>query len=484
MAPSSQADNQNTAQNAAAAALLVCPEPDQAPWLWPAGISRTKSGELSFAAGVNISEIAQNFPTPTYLFDLDTFAKRAAEISQAMNQAFHQHQGMSGASVYYAGKAFICTTLGPILKRFGIGLDTASLGELSCALNPACAIDPGVIGLHGNNKDPRAIKLGLKSGIGRIIIDSLVEIEQLDQLAAEIGGIAPVMVRLTTGVHAGGHEFIATAHEDQKFGLSLASGQAAQAVEQIMAAKHLKLIGLHSHIGSQIADVAAFAVAAQRVMKFRAEMMRTHQIEIPEVDLGGGLAISYQGERPPSAQDYAQGLAEAIREACQEAKSDIPHISIEPGRWLAGPSCVTVYRVGVIKDVSLEDGGTRRYVSVDGGMSDNIRPILYQAGYTATLANRSSEAHLVECRVVGSHCESGDILIPSVGLPADLEAGDLLVIPATGAYGRAMASNYNWFTRPGVLGISQDWETAGPKTRWIYRPETVADLLAADPFAR
>ena len=233
-------------------------------------------------------------------------------------------------------------------------------------------------------------------------------------------------------------------------------------------------MGLHSHIGSQIKDLASFQVAAERLLAFRAQVQRLGEA-VPEVDLGGGLAISYQGEEVPTASEYARSLAASVKKACEQAGTDIPHISIEPGRWLAGPVCVSLYQVGTVKDVQLEDGSIRKYVSVDGGMSDNIRPALYDAGYVATLASRVSDAPAASCRVVGMHCESGDILVPEIALPADIRAGDLLVIPATGAYGRAMASNYNLVPRPGVVGLSRK---ASP--RYIVARETVDDLLRLD----
>lgn len=455
----------------------------------------------------SIVELAQNYPTPTYLFDLQEFSFRAETIATAMAEEFWEGYGFKGASVYYAGKAFLCTALGEFINRAGLGIDTASLGELTCALNPTMGVPAEKIGLHGNNKDPRAIRLALEAGIGRIIVDSLYEISLVDQIAQELGKVAPVMVRITSGVHAGGHSFIATAHEDQKFGLSLASGAALEAVKAIQEAKNLNLIGIHSHIGSQICELESFVVATERVMEFKAEIEKLG-VNISEVDLGGGLAISYTGEEVPSPKAYAQVLAKAVKESCEKVGTEIPHVSIEPGRWLAGPSCVTVYKVGTIKDVTLEEGIVRRYVSVDGGMSDNLRPVLYGAKYVATVANREmlstedgkttnasiqngidnlaqvnadplqKSDKLRECRVVGGHCESGDILLPAIMLPEDLRAGDLLAVPATGAYGRSMASNYNWFTRPGVLGLYPDGTT-----RWIYAPETVADLLKADCLA-
>lgn len=486
--------------------FAICPEPEAAPWLWPWGTHRNQQGELLTAGGVSYQKIVETWGSPLYLFDLDDFSQRVQLIATAMAEEFWDGYGMNGASVYYAGKAFLCTALGKALNQAGLGIDTASYGELCCALSPSMGVPAEKIGLHGNNKSSQALKLAIEAGIGRIVVDSLAEISLVAAEAQRQSKIAPIMIRLTTGVHAGGHHYIATAHEDQKFGLSLANGMAWEAIELIKDNPHLHLIGLHSHIGSQIADLDAFNEAAKRIMNFRAQVLELG-MEVPEVDLGGGLAISYTGEEPPSALDYARGLAQAVRSACEEAGTDIPHISIEPGRWLAGPVCVSLYRVGTIKDVPINNQGEiRRYVSVDGGMSDNIRPVLYQAQYVATRANAGQnegeirdqdinadssasdkiQSELINCRIVGGHCESGDILVSEIGLPVDIKAGDILVIPATGAYGRSMASNYNWFCRPGVLGISAQGYFGEKANQlgatWIYRPDTVTDLLSLDPF--
>lgn len=466
-------------------------DPENYPNLWPWQARTRAAGELYLHREVGVNTLVKNYGSPIFVLDLDAFEQRCQLIAAAMAEEFWDGYGMSGASVYYAGKAFLCTALGKAINAAGMGIDTASEGELRCALNPAMGVPAAKIGLHGNNKTEAALRLALESGIGRIIVDSLSEIQMLQELAAEMGKNAPVMIRLTTGVHAGGHDFIATAHEDQKFGLSLASGAAWEAVEKIRQAGNLQLVGLHSHIGSQIQDLQAFKVNAGRVMQFRARVQQLG-LAVPEVDLGGGLAISYTGESAPSAAEYARALAEAVRDACTEAGTDLPHISIEPGRWVVGPTCVTLYQVGAVKDIALESGGSRRYVSVNGGMSDNPRPILYGAEYTAILANRSGSSETLDCRVVGAHCESGDILIKSVALPSDIRRGDILAIPATGAYGYSMASNYNWFTKPGVLGLSRQFPEAVQaqivgeecQATWLVRPETIDDLLALDNFSQ
>ena len=284
-----------------------------------------------------------------------------------------------------------------------------------------------------------------------------------------------VMVRLTTGVHAGGHEFISTGHEDQKFGLSVHAGTARQAIDAIIAAPELELHGLHSHIGSQILDLTGFREAARVVVALRHEVAVSTGVIAPELDLGGGYGIAYTGADPvpPSPAEVARTLAETVRELCTELGDPVPSVSVETGRSVSGPGTVMLYTVTGLKRVELGEGASRLYVSVDGGMSDNIRPALYKAAYTALVANRRPDpaVGLTRARVVGKHCESGDILVRDVDLPVDLAVGDVLAVPAVGAYGRCLASNYNLFTRPGVR-----WVREG-ESGWILRPETIEDLL-------
>ncbi|MDR2722898.1 MAG: diaminopimelate decarboxylase, partial [Cellulomonadaceae bacterium] len=357
---------------------------------------------------------------------------------------------------------------------------------------------PGaLLGLHGNNKSDDEIGLALDEGFGQIIVDSLGEIDRVADLAAVRGVIAPVLLRLVTGVHAGGHEYISTAHEDQKFGLSVTpprdggDSPAMEALLRILARPSLRLLGLHSHIGSQILEVEGFAVAARAVLQLRSDLAGRTGYLMEEVDLGGGYGIAYlPGEPTLDPRQVATSIAAAVGHTCADLGTPVPRISIEPGRSIVGPAGMTLYTVGAVKPVTVAgeasqsgDGATgddgaepfqRLYVAVDGGMSDNIRPALYQAVYHAELANRVSSAPLVRARIVGKHCESGDILIHDIDLPSDIGAGDLIAIAATGAYGRSMASNYNLLARPPVIAV-RDGET-----RVLLRRETVADLLALD----
>ena len=453
---------------------LTCPTPDERPDLWPWSASR-EDGVLR-VGGVDLTSVAADFGTPTFVLDVEAMRGRARVWASAMAEEFWDGYGMNGGDAFYAGKAFLSAGVARLVAAEGLGIDTASLGELSLALR--AGVDPDRIGLHGNNKSDAEIRLALEGGIHRIFIDSMDEVHQIERIAADLGVVAPVMVRLKSGIHAGGNEYIATAHEDQKFGLSLATGQAYEAVAAIKDAVHLDFRGLHSHIGSQIFGTEAFAEAARIVIDFAARLKAELGLDVPAIDLGGGVGIAYTGQDPipTSPVEVARALATVVRERCAHHGLPIPHVSVEPGRSIAGPSMVMLYRVGVVKDISLEDGGVRRYVAIDGGMSDNIRPVLYDAAYTATLANRdpSQASSLARCRIVGKHCESGDIIIRDIDLPADITGGDLLAVPAVGAYGYSMASNYNMLTKPGVLAVEDG------SARWFIRPQTVDHLLALD----
>ncbi|MDH4017487.1 MAG: diaminopimelate decarboxylase, partial [Actinomycetota bacterium] len=331
------------------------------------------------------------------------------------------------------------------------------------------------ISLHGNNKSQAELAAALSAGVGRYVLDSLEEVDRLADLAAQAGVVADVLVRVTTGVEAHTHEFIATAHEDQKFGLSLTSGAAREAVLAVGARPELRLLGVHSHIGSQIFNTSGFEVAAHRVVGFIADLGEQDGVVVGELNLGGGMGIAYLPTDDPVAP---VGMAEALREIvageCARRGIDVPVIAVEPGRAIIGPSMTTVYEVGTIKPVEYRTGAWRTYVSVDGGMSDNIRTALYDADYTVVLASRTSSAPAMLTRVVGKHCESGDIVVRDAWLPSDLQRGDLLAVASTGAYCRAMASNYNMVARPPVVSVR------GGTDRVVLRRETESDLFALD----
>jgi diaminopimelate decarboxylase len=435
--------------------------------MWSRAIS-FEQGHLT-AGGISARELATQFGTPTFFIDEDHFRARAAAWAQSLQSNF----GASAGNVYYAAKAFICTDVARWIKEEGIGIDVCTGGELAVAL--AGGIDPKKIEVHGNNKSLAEIERAVQVGVKTIVIDSLVEIERVAAAATKHGVRQGVMLRLTPGVQAHTHESISTAHEDVKFGFSIASGAAAIAVAEVLSHTSLELRGFHCHVGSQIFGTDSFELAATRIIALMKDCKAKHGIELPELDLGGGYAIAYMpGDVTVEPEDVLPALSAVVKRECAAAGLALPIISIEPGRNIVGPTTFTLYEVGTVKDVLLEDGRTRRYISVDGGMSDNIRPSLYGAEYSAVLADRVSTAAHALSRVVGKHCETGDIVIRDIELPADIAPGDLLATPATGAYGRSMASNYNHVPRPPVVAIKNG------KARVIVRRENEADLLALD----
>ena len=428
------------------------------PHLWSANVSKV-DGVLT-VAGTSVDDLAQEFGTPLYVVDEDDFRQRA----RAFKEAF------SNADVFYAGKAFLSVATARWVADEGLNLDVCTGGELAVALR--AEFPPERIGLHGNNKSVSELRRALEVGVGRIVIDSVEEIDRLTALTAELDVEAPIMVRVTAGVEAHTHEYISTSHEDQKFGFSISDGSALDAVRRVVAAPGLRFLGLHSHIGSQIFVTDGFEVAARRVLRLHAQIAEQLGVTAPELDLGGGFGIAYTTQDDPSTpEDLARGLTKIIDDECAAAGLAVPRLSIEPGRAIAGPSTFTLYEVGTAKVVGLDAGASRRYVSVDGGMSDNIRPALYSADYSCTLASRHSGATPVLSRVVGKHCESGDIVVKDEYLPGDVQAGDLLAVPGTGAYCRSLASNYNHVPRAAVVAV-RDGEA-----RLIVRRETEHDLL-------
>jgi diaminopimelate decarboxylase len=435
------------------------------PKVWPITAARDdESGQLTLG-GLGMRELARRQGTPAYVLDEADWRRRA----QTWLAAFGEFDRET-PPVHYAGKSFLSKAVARWAAEEGLGLDVCSGGELAVAV--AADFPAHRITFHGNNKTVAELSRALDAGVGRFVVDSLQEIERLASLAAERGVVAPVMVRVTVGVEAHTHEFIATAHEDQKFGFSLAGGEAAEAVRRVL--KHsrvLELVGLHSHIGSQIFDTAGFETAAHRSVGLLAAIREEHGIALAELDLGGGLGIAYTSEDDPQdAFSIVAALKAIVARECFGYSLPTPRITVEPGRAISGPPGITLYEVGTIKPLE----GLRTYVSVDGGMSDNIRTALYDAAYTCVLASRTSEAEPMLARVVGKHCESGDIVVKDVWLPADVATGDLLAVAATGAYCRSMASNYNHALRPPVLAVQDGAE------RVLLRRETEEDLLALD----
>ncbi|MGQ0632923.1 MAG: diaminopimelate decarboxylase [Sporichthyaceae bacterium] len=432
------------------------------PAVWPTNLVRGTDGVVTIA-GLDVRDLAAEFGTPAFLIDEADFRARARAYAQAF----------AGADVFYAGKAFLCSAVARWVAEEGLGLDVCSAGELAIALR--AGFPPERIALHGNNKSVAELAMALDAGVGRIILDSHAEIVRLAALAAERNTVATVLIRVTVGVEAHTHEFIATAHEDQKFGFSLGDGSAAEAARRILKLPSLALAGLHSHIGSQIFDTSGFEVAAHRLVGLAAAIRDEHGVELPELDLGGGLGIAYtSGDDPADVYATATALGDIVAKECAAAGLAQPRLSVEPGRAIVGPGTVTLYEVGTVKEVTLGSGHTRTYVSVDGGMSDNIRTALYDAVYTAALVSRSSSAPPMISRLVGKHCESGDIVVRDLYLPSDIAAGDLVAVAATGAYCRSMASNYNALGRPPVLALRDG------AARIIMRRETDEDLARLD----
>ena len=436
----------------------LTPEPAHEPVLWPTTAGRNDDGVLTIG-GVSVADIAREFGTPAYVLDEADFRARARAWRDAMPDG----------DVFYATKAFLCTTVARWMHEEGIGLDVSTGGELAVAIRAGVPGDRIVF--HGNNKSLAEIRRGMAYGVGRFVCDSYEEVARVAQAATEAGVRQRVFIRVTPGVEAHTHEFISTGQEDQKFGFSLASGAAIEAVRRILAEPSLHLVGLHCHIGSQIFDTQGFSLATHRMVGLLAQIRDEHAVELTELDLGGGHGIAYTpADAPIPTAEFVERLRAGVAKECADVGFPLPRLSVEPGRSISGPTTVTLYEVGTIKELV----GVRTYVSVDGGMSDNIRTSLYDAHYTALLASRLSEQGPTNVTLCGKHCESGDIVVRNAPLPADLAVGDLIAVPATGAYHRSMGNNYNHVPRPPVIAVCDG------KARVIVRRETEDDLLRLD----
>lgn len=438
--------------------------------VWSENASRSSTGEIT-VAGVSASELASRFGTPVYVVDEADARGRAAGVLAAFQREFAAVG--SSATVYYAGKAFLCTEVARWVTEAGLNIDVCSGGELAVAL--AAGVDASRLGLHGNNKSLAEIDRAVSAGIGAIVVDSLQEIPRVAEAATRHGRRQSVRLRVNSGVHAHTHDFLATAHEDQKFGLPLE--HAADAVALIREQDSLDFLGLHCHIGSQIFGSEGFAESAARLLTVHRQLLADGPV--PELNLGGGFGIAYTAADDPTPIDeLAQEIARIVSSECARLGIPVPRVAFEPGRAVIGTSTFTLYEVGTTKDVEVQTdaGGSavRRYVSVDGGMSDNARTALYGADYSVRLANRSSDAAPALIRLAGKHCESGDIVVNADFLPGDVTPGDLVAVPATGAYCWSLASNYNYLGRPPVVAVRDG------AARVIVRGETEADLLARD----
>lgn len=435
--------------------------------VWPANFVRLATGECSIA-GVSVRELAAQFGTPLYVIDEDDFRQRASNAKSALESAAESIG--TTAKIYYASKAFMSVEIAEWINELELNIDVSSGGELAAALASGIAADR--IGLHGNNKSTREIARAISAGVGAIVIDSEIEIERVAAAAAAQDKIQKVRLRVNTGVHANTHDFLATAREDQKFGISILD--APDMVAKIRSHRHLDFIGLHSHIGSQIHSREGFVEAVRRLVKLHADLSQT--AEVTELNLGGGFGINYKpADEALSIHEFAEALAAAVKAECQANGISVPKLAFEPGRYIAGNPGVTIYAVGTIKDVTVsEAGAVRKYVSVDGGMSDNMRTALYEAEYHTVLASRSSNSAPALSRVVGKHCESGDIVVRHDYLPADVTPSDLIAVAATGAYCYSLSNNYNFLTRPAVVAVRKG------EARVVIRAETEADLFTRD----
>ena len=434
--------------------------------LWSENSVRAGAGALT-VAGIAASDLARDFGTPLYVIDEADARSRAERIRDSFDREFARIG--SSAKVYYAGKAFLSAEVARWMIDAGLNLDLSSGGELAVAL--AAGAPASRLGLHGNNKSLAEIDRAVSVGIGAIVIDSVVEIERVAAAADRHGRTQAVRLRVNSGVHASTHEYLATAREDQKFGLPLAD--VAAAVTMIRSYSSLRFLGLHSHIGSQIFGTDGFAEAARRLFEVHAGLLAGGPV--PELNLGGGFGIAYTSvDEVFPIDELATSFADIVSAAATRLGVPVPIIAIEPGRAIIGTAGLTLYEVGTVKDVLVDGLAVRKYVSVDGGMSDNIRPSLYGADYSARIANRTSPADPALVRVAGKHCESGDIVVHAEYLPSDVAPGDLLAVPATGAYCWSMASNYNYLGRPPVVAVRDG------VARILVRGETEEDLLRRD----
>jgi len=436
-----------------------------APAVWPASAHRTDG--VVVLGGVPATELAATYGTPLYVLDEGEVRTRARRTRAAFERAAAAHG--TTARVYYAGKAFLSTDMVRWVREEGLCIDVCSAGEFAVAL--AGGAEPARIGYHGNNKRIAELTRAVREGVGTIVVDSRVEIERLAEITAALGVVQSVLLRVNSGVHAETHAFLATAHEDQKFGFAMEDAPAA--VARIREIPGLRFLGLHCHIGSQIFGISGFEESAARIMALHAQLAA--DCEVPMLNLGGGFGIAYTSVDDPSPiEDLADGIVTAVARESAARGVPVPALAFEPGRSIVGTAGVTLYEVGTTKPVRVDETHTRLYVSVDGGMSDNARPALYGAAYSARIASRTSDADPVLTRVVGMHCESGDIVVEDEYLPGDIAPGDLLAVPATGAYCFSLSSNYNHVPRPPVVAVHEG------TSRVIVRGETVEDLLARD----
>ena len=411
--------------------------------------------------GCDLMDLAEEYGTSLYVLDEETLRNRCRSFVQAFQSRY------GGTQVVYASKAYINPALARLFEEEGLGLDVVSGGELAIAQSVDFPLER--VYFHGNNKSPQELAQAVEGKIGRIVIDSFHELELLDRIARDAGKVQDVLIRVSPGVDPHTHVHTTTGILDSKFGFAIQTGHAAEAVRRALAARNVNLLGLHFHLGSPIFELEPYAVATEVVLRFAADM-REEGLEMREFSPGGGFAIAYtRDQEPPAIGDYANTIVSALTSNCDSLGLPAPSLIIEPGRSIIGPAGVAVYRIGAIKDIP----GVRKYVSVDGGMGDNIRPALYQAVYEVVVANKAGQDPSEMVTIAGKYCESGDLLASDITLPV-VEPGDLLAIPAAGAYCPSMASNYNLNPRPPIV-LVQDG-----RSRLIRRRESFQDMMIAD----
>ncbi|MEE9198908.1 MAG: diaminopimelate decarboxylase [Dehalococcoidia bacterium] len=412
--------------------------------------------------GCDLVALAEEYGTPLYLFDEETLRYKCREFRREFSQCYPDTQ------VVYACKAYVSPSLARIFREEGLGLDVVSGGELAVA--QSVGYPPEMVYFHGNNKGPDELEAALEWGLGRVVVDNFHELGLLNGLARKKGRTQEILIRISPGVDPHTHSHTTTGILDSKFGVPIEGGQAEGLVKEALAASNLDLIGLHFHLGSPIYEVEPYRQAVEIAMSFADQMRQRHGFALREFSPGGGFAIQYtEDEPPPAVAEYASVIASAVLENCKGPEMPPPRLVIEPGRAIVGQAGVAVYRVGSTKDVP----GIRKYISVDGGMGDNIRPAIYGSRYEAMVANKASSPPQERVTIAGKFCESGDILVKDIDLPR-VEAGDLIAIPASGAYCLSMASNYNAAPRPPIVLVKEG------KPRLIRRRETYQDLMQWD----
>jgi len=398
-------------------------------------------------AGCDLIDLAHRFGTPLFVYDEEHMRRRCRQVSTAF-----------GEGAIYASKAFLCTTMARLAHEEGMRIDVATGGELHVAL--AAGVPAQDLVFHGNNKSLDELRQALTAGVGRIVVDSFDELDRLDQLHGEGFPTPRILLRITPGVEAHTHEYVATGHDDTKFGFTVSSGAASEAASRAAGSTSVELVGIHAHIGSQVFRVESFADAVAAIAAF------ANPLGLPEVIFGGGLGVAYvEGEAAPDLDSWARTIQRAAKEAGVTAR-----IGVEPGRAIVADAAITLYAVGTIKDIP----GVRTYVAVDGGMSDNPRPVLYGSGYETFLVRTADADRTEPIRLVGKHCESGDLLVRDGRLPPGVEVGDIVATPVTGAYGHSMGSNYNKVLRPAIVFVRDG------SARLVVRRETYDDLLITD----